>query len=546
MRAPRLHRPVAPAARSAHARSPRLLAGSVLLFIVSVLLLIVSLTGPALAQEASPRGALRIVGGQVERGFPAVGALLYDGEQGCTGTLVTPTVVVTAAHCLEEVSAREVSFFRGPDARNLDAGTRLQAVELRMHPDYDTFEVVNDIGVVRLAEPAPVQPMARLMAEMSDEWVGRNVLFVGYGITDAMVDDAGIKRSVQIELTEVADTWFRYAGPGVNTCNGDSGGPAIVELDGQPTLIGVTSWGDEDCAEFGVDTRTDVFEAFIKAFIDGQPPANPGDGPDPGDGPAPGEGDFCEEMGWYGDGVCDMDCPNPDPDCEGDGGDWPDPGEGDFCEEMGWYGDGVCDMDCPSPDPDCEGDGGADPGDPGDPGDGDICEEMGWYNDGVCDEGCAQPDPDCGDAPPTDEPPVDEPPLDEPPSGESPHEEPPVDVPPAGQPPEEDPHAEDPPVDGQVEPNQDGGEQDEPEPCEDGDWRCSLGSGAEEESGAEVAEDADAADGSGGGVEADGDQDPRAAQGCSLTGRSERWPGLGALLAGLLLLGRRRTSRSER
>jgi len=96
-----------------------------------------------------------------------------------------------------------------------------------------------------------------------------------------------------------------------------------------------------------------------------------------------GEGDFCAQAGWYGDGVCDPDCPLPDPDCEG----YEDDYEGDFCEAYGWYGDGVCDPDCPLPDPDCEG--------YEDDYEGDFCEEYGWYGDGTCDSDCPLPDPDC-------------------------------------------------------------------------------------------------------------------------------------------------------
>jgi len=61
--------------------------------------------------------------------------------------------------------------------------------------------------------------------------------------------------------------------------------------------------------------------------------------------------DLCQQNGWYGDGWCDADCPNPDPDCNsaGNGDDGT-----DFCAAEGWYGDGICDEGCPNPDPDCD------------------------------------------------------------------------------------------------------------------------------------------------------------------------------------------------
>ncbi len=109
----------------------------------------------------------------------------------------------------------------------------------------------------------------------------------------------------------------------------------------------------------------------------------------PTDPTPPGTGDPCEEQGWYGDGICDPFCPQPDPDCGGGGG-GTDPA--DWCELLGWYGDGWCDPYCPQPDPDC-GDGGGGGGGGGSTGD--WCADQGWYGDGWCDWDCPQPDPDC-------------------------------------------------------------------------------------------------------------------------------------------------------
>ncbi len=72
-----------------------------------------------------------------------------------------------------------------------------------------------------------------------------------------------------------------------------------------------------------------------------------------------GTTDFCEAMGWYGDGQCDVGCPKPDTaDCSGSSsGSGGSGGSGgyDVCEQNGWYGDGPCDDFCPKPDSDCQG-----------------------------------------------------------------------------------------------------------------------------------------------------------------------------------------------
>jgi secreted trypsin-like serine protease len=83
----------------------------------------------------------------------------------------------------------------------------------------------------------------------------------------------------------------------LNTWFGDSGGPALGnDASGQQRLIGVTSWGDEDCKQFGVDTRVDAFWDFLQPYLDDETaPADPG-------GDNGGGSDFCADEGWYDDG----------------------------------------------------------------------------------------------------------------------------------------------------------------------------------------------------------------------------------------------------
>ena len=352
--------------------------------------------------------SMRIVGGSMESGFAAVGALVDNSGAFCTGTLVAPTTVVTAAHCIEgATSPAGMSFFVGQDA-NSGSGTKVSIASLHPHPEYDG---VNDIAVLKLAEAPPVTPIPYLKSAMGNDWVGKSAIFVGYGVTAADRSDAGVKRSVAIDISKIMETAFEYVSSTKNTCFGDSGGPALAKVGGQFHLLGVTSYGDENCAEYGVNNRVDTYREWIDGLIaqsgeSAPPSATPGEPTEPGDE------DICAAQNWYGDGVCDHGCANPDPDCEGmedepvpDCGGAAQGGE-DVCEAEGWYGDGVCDLGCANPDPDCEGmddpcefgycdDGdGADPGaDDGNPGDEDVCEAQGWYGDGVCDEDCARPEP---------------------------------------------------------------------------------------------------------------------------------------------------------
>ncbi|MFT7622723.1 MAG: hypothetical protein ACI9WU_001898, partial [Myxococcota bacterium] len=338
---------------------------------------IVSITAAFLtlsALQASAQDKSKyIVGGAAENGHEAVGALMDGGEQFCTGTLVAPTTVVTAAHCLIGMGGSNISFFIGQDAKNPESGMMVSATALYTFPEYDDNELTGDIGVVLLdSAPSGVEPIAPHLEALPDV-VGQDALFVGYGLTGPN-GDYGDKLSVTIPVSKLEPTTLWYETPGKNTCNGDSGGPALMQLDGTWQLIGVTSYGDTDCAEYGVNTRVDAFAAWVSEFMDGTAPEGsvaqtPGSGAGSGGagsggGGVAGEGDVCEAEGWYGDGICDSDCPKPDSDCadgggSGEGGQWD--GAGDFCEEMGWYGDGICDEDCDKPDSDCGDNGELDP-----------------------------------------------------------------------------------------------------------------------------------------------------------------------------------------
>lgn len=208
--------------------------------------------------------AAAIVGGQTTTAYPAVGALTQRGSSFCTGTVVDKRVVVTAAHCLQGVRASNIRFALGPNAAAPQA--QLGVSRVVAHPQYDERRLTNDIGVLILSQDAPVTPIA-INDSMSSSWVGRSLTFVGYGTTSGFGNaGSGVKRVVDIAVSEVGSTQFAYADRQKNTCFGDSGGPAFAkDAAGNLTLAGVTSYGDQTCTRYGVDTRVDAFRSFIAA-----------------------------------------------------------------------------------------------------------------------------------------------------------------------------------------------------------------------------------------------------------------------------------------
>jgi len=283
-----------------------------------------------------------IVGGDPAPEMQSVGALLHQGEAFCTGTIIAPRVVLTAAHCLSDLTSPSgVTFFLGPDANDLGNGRQIAVSELHVHPDYAQTDNA-DIAVAILAQDADVDAIQVNTDALGAGLVGTPITFVGYGLTAAPDGPFGEKRKVVIAASGVSDFFIDYETPGKNTCNGDSGGPALVYSGATPVLIGVTSYGDADCNVDGHNTRADVFAPFVGAFLSGHWQGNPAvdDGGqipiEPGTDPDDGEGDtdFCEEFGWYNDGECD-ECPTPDPDCDGEE---PDDEEDDSGDDSGCNG----------------------------------------------------------------------------------------------------------------------------------------------------------------------------------------------------------------
>jgi MYXO-CTERM domain-containing protein len=220
----------------------------------------------ALALEPRPLAAVPppsqpIFGGEdVAPGeWPAVVALDIDGYQ-CTGTLVTPSLVLTAAHCLvggPPVGA--IGVRRGEDVTF--PGPAIAAVAYGFDPEYcppTSCKADNhDYGYIVLATPQnDVGGFPRVIHDQ-DEWdrlmrVGRAVTVVGYG-HDA-VPLFGVKREAEVSISRFSRSGleFEAGGMGHDTCVGDSGGPAFARLDsGEWLLVGITSRG-YTCGEGGI------------------------------------------------------------------------------------------------------------------------------------------------------------------------------------------------------------------------------------------------------------------------------------------------------
>lgn len=216
----------------------------------------------------------------------------------CGGSLVAPTIVVSAAHCVfdlldnailtlpMDVLSQKLKVFIGQTNVESDDGERLTVRRVTSFPDANLDTVPDiDLVVLELAQASQAPPIR--YATPADAALypdGVDSIVIGWGATSEggplsdvlleavvpVVSDEACSSAYDGRTVPATEVCAGFDEGGTDTCQGDSGGPMMVADGDEFVLVGVTSWGD-GCArpnKPGVYAEVAAASSFIDSFID--------------------------------------------------------------------------------------------------------------------------------------------------------------------------------------------------------------------------------------------------------------------------------------
>jgi hypothetical protein len=276
-----------------------------------------ALAGAALASSAFAGATPRVVGGALAAPgqFPFAVALVQHNVPAeraifCGGSVISPTAILTAAHCVNGSSPGDFDVVAGRQLLSGTGGERIGVTNIAVEPGYNPGTNQHDDAVLTLATPTSAPPVALAQPSQPGLYAeGTPLLVAGWGLTS---NDAGTTAdALQVgAIQSFPDARCAgYYGDGYDpslmmcagspagvpdSCRGDSGGPLVASDGSSVREVGLVAFGGATCGDPtipGVYTRVAAEAAWISSQV-GLPAPAPAPTPAPAPAPTPKPSSF--------------------------------------------------------------------------------------------------------------------------------------------------------------------------------------------------------------------------------------------------------------
>ena len=193
--------------------------------------------------------ASAMVGGAPESSSGiAASVITIVGSRGnfCSGALIAPDLVLTAAHCLHGNTDTKIVLY---DASRTPMLRDVRRVAL--HPQFNPQGIAArrasaDVALLQLSQPLS-KPVAALGIPLEPIAAGQSFGIAGIGVTRPGDGKSGgtVRAASLISTSQPGRLQIRLvdpAGGGLGACTGDSGAPVVQPQSGRATIVGVVSW----------------------------------------------------------------------------------------------------------------------------------------------------------------------------------------------------------------------------------------------------------------------------------------------------------------